>query len=154
MCYDLLRFSPCSGDLCEVRRRLKTVYLKYHSFSLSSLPFLHPHNTHTHNRHKTPHTLHHPTNTKHQTPLSDIYHVFQYSYVHISCTYSITRPHATVTHIPITNIHVLVYTQHIHTHGCTQPCLVQPRQENTKPLHAIHMARSGLSLLRCLVRVL
>ena len=47
MCYDLLRFSPCSGDLCEVMKYRKIWYI-IPIPCLFALPFLHPHtNIHT-----------------------------------------------------------------------------------------------------------
>ena len=61
LCYDLLRFSPCSGDLCEAK-----ICWTFQSYLLSTLPFLLPPpstntNTNTNNKNK---------NKKTPTPLS------------------------------------------------------------------------------------
>ena len=59
LCYDLLRFSPCSGDLCEAK-----ICWTFQSYLLSTLPFLLPPpstntntNTNTNNKNKqNPHS--------------------------------------------------------------------------------------------------
>ena len=58
LCYDLLRFSPCSGDLCEAK-----ICWTFQSYLLSTLPFLLPPpstntNTNNKNKNKKPPLLH------------------------------------------------------------------------------------------------